>query len=356
MFMQQREISKIRRSAQYYRQQIHRYRSQEGGTRDDHLLSPTPDREISSFSSLDGSLRHTPAHSISEDLSDEVETPEEKEGGGKMEHFTLVAASQTPTFPTYSPSTVTPQSVSKRVTQEGSQTGSSRKPSGRRADNTLNTPTTDSATIRKLKKIASGGDTERQLGQREQRLAKRRHIAEAALRKQQELSTRERQLDQEEEMVNQLIGKVEGDRQDRQDVRKNRSGHRRSERVSEAASTHEAVSASQPTPTRSPLSPVSVSEHLLTTESVPEIPSEEDGEESPTEAAPKPADHPLTFPTASRIPTEYASDTFESLEGTLTHPHVTSSTPIQPQAMSHDVLSSSESLKITSSVSGTELV
>lgn len=341
MFMQQREISKIRRSAQYYRQKIHSYRSQEGSGREDHL-SPTPDREVSMSPSVEGLPRHPSDYSISEDFSDEVDTQrdEDEEAG----HATPSTAAQPSTFPTYSPTPLTPQTVSEHVTREAPPTTSSRKPE---ALGTEVSPATDSTTVQQLRKMASGGDRERQLAHRKKSLDKRRRVAEAALKKQRELSVKERQLDREEERVNKLIDEAEGYHQDRRAARRGRSGHRAGSEKDEAVS-REVVSVSHPTSAKSPSPSSSVSEDLLSSESVPEeIPT---GEVTRT----SPADLPQTIPTISRLPTEYADDTFESLETTLSHPPILpSSTPIQPEVTPQDTLSPTDSLKITS-VSGME--
>ncbi len=346
MFMQQREISKIRRSAQYYRQKIHRYRSQEGSGREDHLS--TSDREISPAPSVEGSRRYSLDHSISEDLSKTREQEEAKE----IEHATPVAATQTPTLPTSSSTTLSPH-----PSPEEPKSSSLRKLKDRTSDDTLNTPATDSTTVRRLQEIASGRDAERQLAGREKRLARRRHVAETALKKQRELSDKERQLDRKEEQVNKLISTLEGYEKDKLGGSKGRSGHTRSKKVVEKTQTAspESASVSHSASARSPPPPWSVTE-LQSSESVPEEIPSEDGKE-PTQTAVSPASHPPTVPTT--VPTEYGSDTFESLETTLTHPpshpHVMSSTPVQPSGLGHDTPSPSESLKITSSVSGMEL-
>ena len=180
----------------------------------------------------------------------------------------------------------------------------------------------------------------RGLTQRERRLQKRRHTAETALRQQQALLEREQQLDREEENVNRLVDQA---MQYYEHRRKDKSRHPpRTEDVVSSLSTQHDKSAT--INNREPASPSlqqtsTVSEQIQT--SADEIPEEITRDTVPT------------VPTTSKIPSEYASDTFESLEGTL-HPspsHIITSTPAQPQTAKDDDTSLSDSLKITS-VSG----
>lgn len=196
-------------------------------------------------------------------------------------------------------------------------------------------------------------------------------MAEEALRQQQELLEREQKLEREERQINQLIDKATETYQHRQDIRHERSRHKQSPkgrgtRLKEqdlsvggdqgdqsggAVDTVMEVS----TPSRSAmLQTTSALEHARTSSSVAEEVSEETGLPADVSTTKLSAPSPKSGPTASRIPTEYADDTFESLEGTPTHPAsshlpIVTSTPAQPPVSGED-FSLSDSLK--DSISG----
>ena len=196
-------------------------------------------------------------------------------------------------------------------------------------------------------------------------------MAEEALKQQQELLEREQELEREERQINQLIDKATETYQHRQDIRHERSRRKLSPKGRGAKVKEEEVAAQgeqgdrsvgavdtvldDTTPSSSAvLQTSSVVEHVRTSSSVAEEISEESGLSADVSATKPGAPSTKSGPTTSRILTEYADDTFESLEGTPTHPAsshlpIVTSTPAHPPTSGED-FSLSESLK--DSISG----
>ena len=188
-------------------------------------------------------------------------------------------------------------------------------------------------------------------------------MAEEALRQQQELLEREKKLEKEEKQINQLIDKATEAFQHREDMHHKKSGHKqtpekRSVRVRKEPST----GGEQGTPEAAVMEDVtSLSEVLQTPgvfEHTPHTSSsiaEEISEENRSPPTTKPsAPSSRSVATTTQVLTGYTDDTFESVNGTPSHPpssHIITSTPVQPPASGGDV-SLSDSLKISDSISG----
>lgn len=184
-------------------------------------------------------------------------------------------------------------------------------------------------------------------------------MAEEALRQQQELLEREKKLDKEEKQINQLIDEATEAFQHRQDMHHKRSRHKqtpegRSARLRKELST----GGEEGSPEAGVMEDVtsSLSAVLGHTPHTSSSIAEEISEENHSPSVTKPgAPSPRSVATTSRVLTGYTDDTFESVNGTPSHPlssHIITSTPVQPPASRGDV-SLSDSLKITDSISGT---
>ena len=189
-------------------------------------------------------------------------------------------------------------------------------------------------------------------------------MAEEALRQQQELLEREKKLDKEEKQINQLIDEATEAFQHRQGMHHKRIRHKqtpegRSARVREEPSTGgeqgspeaamvEDVNSSLSAVLQTPV----VSQHTPhTSSSIAEEISEENHSPSATKLS---GLSPRSVATTSQVLTGYTDDTFESVNGTPSHPpssHIVTSTPVQPPTSREDV-SLGDSLKISDSISG----
>lgn len=190
---------------------------------------------------------------------------------------------------------------------------------------------------------------------------KRRRQAEAALQQQQELLRREEQLAYEEEHISQLIDQAMECYQHRRTVHREGSKpmaiFEATPTSREPPLTSQSVNLTpQATPAKASISAESssrsaggrphmqssssVSEQIQTSASIAEEIPEETTALSQREAD-------KTVPSTSRIPTEYADDTFEV---TPSHSHPTTSTPAQQKAPSASDFSLSESLKSFSGI------
>lgn len=186
-------------------------------------------------------------------------------------------------------------------------------------------------------------------------------MAEEALRQQQELLEREKKLDKEEKQINQLIDEATEAFQHRQDMHHKRSrrketpegrsaGVRRKPSIGGEQGSPEAAGMEDITSSLSAvLQTPDVSGH--TSSSIAEEISEENHSPSATKLG---APSPRSVATTSRVLAGYTDDTFESVNGTPSHPpssHIITSTPVQPPASRGDV-SLSDSLKLSDSISG----
>ena len=347
MLQQQNEISKIRKSTQYYREKIHKYSQATAASTGRHP-SPSPDRGFSPApSSTEGRSRRSLAESFSrasEAMEPALLSDREPSAAPSED---LEATSSSASFPTYPPrhgaSEPPTADISEAIEGEDKpststleqqehtpETPSGKTPSKSRSQ--TSTPKSDSQrTLKKLKKLASPS-AEDYLSQRRQRLLQRRLAAEKALKQQEVLLEKERRLDQEEEEVNQMIDQALVTFQQRRGRTKHSAtaaAVRRSPKSPVAVSPRPVGGAteSEASLLQLPKTPPteSVSESIKTSSSVSEEIS--DSAVVPTRTV-RTAD--------SAVPSEYANDTFESLGTTLTPhtltPHtLTTSTPAHSQ-------------------------
>ena len=193
----------------------------------------------------------------------------------------------------------------------------------------------------------------RYLSQREQRILKRRKAAEEVLKQQQELLKKEQILDQEEEKVNKLVTKALACYQQRTKIKRVKSKEKsRLSSDEELALSAKSGSlkelSTSPKHTKSPLEEESktsladtgvkssISEEIGASGSITAEVSEQilsqTSSSQPSSAAVVQSLHTVT----SRGPSEYAMDTFESFQSSVSrrdlppHPLVTS-TPLSTQ-------------------------
>ena len=156
MVLQQKEITKMRRSTQYYRDKIHKYRQ-----------NAHPSRTPSPFPSLDESVVSQVAdesgseHSVAEELSEMVHGSSAPPSEHLEHSLPVEQQSYSVSFPTYTPSdqvTTQPTSVSDLQTPEASEIKSPSRTSPARVTGspsvrTSRTPTSETMTLKKLKKV-----------------------------------------------------------------------------------------------------------------------------------------------------------------------------------------------------------
>ena len=187
----------------------------------------------------------------------------------------------------------------------------------------------------------------RYLSQREQRLLKRRKAAEEVLKQQQELLKKEQILDKEEEKVNKLVTEALSCYQQRTRIKKerskDRSRHSSGEEVATSAKPRSPSELStSPKHSKSPLeeerevglaeanTKSSISEEIGASGSITAEVSEQILSQMSSSQPSSAAALPLVHTVTSRGPSDYAMDTFESFQSSVSrqdhppHPLVTS--------------------------------